>query len=110
MVPATEDIFIGYAEGDRSRAQPLLAACRKAGLSVRAAIFDGVSRCDDTLQRPFETTCCFVVLWSQAAVSSPSGKELANHAIQAWWLNRLVLLILDDTPLPSGLRDVPTTP
>jgi TPR repeat protein len=110
MVPATQDIFIGYAEGDRSRAQPLVAASQKAGLSVTAAIFDGISGCDDILQRPFETTRCSVVLWSQAAASSLAGKELANHAIQAWWLNRLVLLTLDDTPLPSGLRDVPTTP
>jgi TIR domain len=110
MAPVTKDIFVGYAEGDRSRAQPLLAAGRKAGLSVTAAIFDGISRCDEILQRPFERTSCFVVLWSQAAASSPIGKELANHAIQAWWLNRLVLLTLDDTPLPSGLRDVPITP
>jgi hypothetical protein len=110
MSPATKDIFVGYAEGDRSRVQPLLASAQKAGLSVMAAIFDGISSCEDILKRPFETTRCFVVLWSQAAASSLVGKELANHAIQAWWLNRLVLLTLDDTPLPSGLRDVPTTP
>jgi hypothetical protein len=110
MAPATKDVFIGYAEEDRSQAQPLVAAVQNEAISVGAAIFDGVSRGDDILRRAFETARCSVVLWSQAAASSLVGRELANHAIQAWWLNRLVLLTLDDTPLPSGLRDVPAIP
>jgi TPR repeat protein len=109
MIQATKDILVGYVEEDRDRAQLLIAAVKKAGLSPTAVIFDGIAPDDDLLQR-FETTHCFVVLWSQAAARSSAVKELTSHAIQAWWLARLVLLTLDDAPLPTGLRDVPTTP
>jgi hypothetical protein len=110
MTQATKDILVGYVEEDRNRAQLLVAAVEKAGLSSTAVIFDGLAPDDDLLQRPAEATRCFVVLWSQAAARSSAVKELTSHAIQAWWLARLVLLTLDDTPLPTGLKDVPTIP
>jgi TPR repeat protein len=110
MAQATKDILVGYVEEDRNRAQQLIAVVKKAELSPTAVIFDGLSPDDDLLQRPVETARCFVVLWSQAAAHSSAVKELTGHAIQAWWLARLVLLTLDDAPLPTGLRDVPTAP
>src|SRR6516225_8831950 len=86
MTQATKDILVGYVEEDRNRAQLLVAAVEKAGLSSTAVIFDGLAPDDDLLQRPAEATRCFVVLWSQAAARSSAVKELTSHAIQAWWL------------------------
>ncbi len=57
------------------------------------------------VERAIETTDCVIVLWSIAASQSEFAALELKHAIKAWSEDRLVLVALDDTPLPMGLRD-----
>ncbi|MEN0065885.1 MAG: toll/interleukin-1 receptor domain-containing protein [Myxococcota bacterium] len=58
----------------------------------------------------FEFGEAFLVAWSNALSSMPDRKAIESAAVAAWAENRLLLVALDDTPLPLGLADLPVVP
>jgi len=89
-------VFVSYTGSDAAAALPIIEAIRRAGLNV--------SHTDaDTLE-----SACIMVLWSRATAHSHFAPLRIRQAIQAWSSGRLVLVALDDTPLPAGLRDLST--
>jgi TIR domain len=61
----------------------------------------------EQIRRQIEKSPCVVVLWSKAAAESQYAQQEMRQAIQAWSSDRLVLAVLDDTPLPVGLGGLP---
>lgn len=80
-------------EADRAVIDAVSA--RLSGYGVATAINGGEASGAPTL-----------LLWSAALAASPEGRAAQASAISAWAEERLVLLALDDTPLPPGLADL----
>jgi TIR domain-containing protein len=100
-------VFVSYAGEDREAALRIVKAIGEAGLEVwhYDAILPGESF-SEQVQRELEDAQCVVVIWSEAAARSRFLQEEVHRAIQAWSSDRLVLVALDDTSLPVGLRDL----
>ncbi len=104
-------VFVSYSRADAARAQPILDALGRSGLHVARpeghalglsnaeAIAEEIARAD-----------CVLVLWSKAAAQSDWVQQEIHLAIEAWSAGKLVLVSLDDAPLPVGLRDLETIP
>jgi hypothetical protein len=92
--------FIVHAEADRQAAEDLRAALATRGL--RAEI--------ETGERGFahlQTGDVVVALWSGQSVFSPYRLHMEKRLLDAWADERLVLVKLDHSILPVGLRDLP---
>lgn len=101
-------VFFSYANSDREAAQSIIDAMQRTGLSV--AHFDSLSpggSFEGQIRELIDTAQCVVVLWSKAAAKSKFVGAEISQAINAWASNRLLLVALDKTELPVGLRDLP---
>ncbi|MFO1152490.1 MAG: toll/interleukin-1 receptor domain-containing protein [Rhodospirillales bacterium] len=90
------DIVLSYSEADRETADRLGDKLRAVGFSVAPRNGDGAAA---------QVPC--VVLWSARLAADPDASPQAlRQALAAWADDRLVLAVLDETPLPAGLRDL----
>ena len=103
-------VFVSYSRADAARAQPILEALAGAGFSIaEAGISPGVSLAD-TIADEIARADCIVIVWSEAAAQSQWVQREVHLAIEAWSAGKLVLVSLDDAPLPVGLRDLEAIP
>src|SRR5262245_54343923 len=99
-------VFISYVHKDRDAALPIIEAFSQAGLNVWEPVFGG-DDFNEKVQHALDTAKCVVFLWSKAAAQSEYFREREfRYALHGWSSDRLVLVKLDDTPLPVGLRDL----
>jgi hypothetical protein len=98
-------VFVSHAITDRKAAAPIIEALAQAGFVVS----HGSSIATEQGRADMRGAEGVVVLWSQAAAESSSLAEDTREAVRLWSSGRLLLATLDDTPLPLGLRDIPTT-
>ena len=60
----------------------------------------------DAMAQKIDRADCVVIFWSRAAARSEWVQREVHLAIEAWSAGKLVLVSLDDAPLPVGLRDL----
>jgi hypothetical protein len=104
-------VFVSYSRHDEARARPILEALGRAGFSVAEprSLALGVSFAD-AIAGEIERAGCVVVVWSKAAARSEWVQREVHLAIEAWSAGKLVLVSLDNAPLPVGLRDLEAIP
>lgn len=101
------EIFFSYAAKDRDAAAAVIAAVSRAGFNVwHPELLAMGGSYAGQLAAKLDAAPCIIVLWSAAAAQSSSVQEEIHRTIKAWSSNRLVLAVLDDTPLPVGLRNL----
>ncbi|MBB34224.1 MAG: hypothetical protein CME88_04865 [Hirschia sp.] len=94
-------IFIAHADADQAVADELKGYILPNG---------GVFAQTETGARGFgyvQPSDVVIVLWSQACVFSPYRMQLEKRMLDAWADERLVLVRLDHSFLPVGMRDLP---
>jgi hypothetical protein len=102
-----EHVFVSYTKADRSAAAVIISAITQAGLSVwHPELLRAGDIFQKVIEQKFDNALCIVVFWSAAAAESNYTHSELRRAIHAWSLDRLVLVALDNTPLPVGLRDL----
>jgi len=96
------DVFISYANEDRSRVQPIAEALVRQGFSVwwDRKIVAG-QQFDQAIEQALDTAKCVVVCWSTHSIGSEWVK---NEAAAGAERNALVPLCLDDVRLPLEFR------
>lgn len=102
-------IFLSFSHADADAAQILITAFEQADLEVRTPA--SLSPRDSLHEAPgtlIEQASCVVVLWSAAAATALWVQHEVQTAIQAWSTDRLILVVLDNTELPLGVRDLVT--
>ncbi|MGA9600683.1 MAG: toll/interleukin-1 receptor domain-containing protein [Methylocystis sp.] len=104
------EVFVSYANNDRDAARRIVDAIRQTGLDVWGPdqVQSGVDF-SEQIELALEGSRCVVVLWSREAAKSEWLQREIRHAIKGWSSDRLVLGVLDDAPLPVGLRDIQAT-
>ncbi|MGH6815067.1 MAG: TIR domain-containing protein [Hyphomicrobiaceae bacterium] len=102
------EVFIRAAAADRDAADAVAAAIGRRGLNVVQTAPAG-ERIGSDLRLRTERVRALVVVWSHAAAVPAWTHREIGQAIHAWTRGRLVLVRLDDMPLPCGLRDLPVT-
>jgi len=104
-------VFVSHSNADQAVAERVVEALSEAGLtSSHPASFTPGTDFVQELERAMRGTDCVVVLWSKAAAASARAQQEIRLAIEAWSNDRLVLVSLDDTTLPVGLRDLKAIP
>jgi hypothetical protein len=104
------EVFVAHSRDDRAAVEPIIRAMRVAGLSVwHPNKLPFGANFAARQQLALDKALCVVVIWSKAATASQWVQEGIKASIRAWSSNRLLLVALDDTPLPVGLRDLATT-
>jgi hypothetical protein len=99
---AAGDVFISYAHEDRQRAQLLVTAFKKDGLSVWWDLDLPPGRTWDRLiEQRLHTARSVVVLWSELSVTRAWVRE---EALDAFQRDVLIPVLLDDVPPPLGFR------
>ncbi len=103
------EVFVAHSRDDRAAVRPIIKAMRVAGLSVwHPDKLPFGANFAARQQTALDKALCVVVIWSKAATASQWVQEGIKASIRAWSSNRLLLVALDDTPLPVGLRDLAT--
>jgi TIR domain len=98
------DVFISYSHEDRDRAQLLVTAFKKDGLSVWWDVdLPPGGSWDRLLEQRLQTARTVIVLWSEVSVTRAWVREEALDAVQR---NVLIPVLLDDVPPPLGFRHV----
>jgi hypothetical protein len=99
-----ELIHLTHSREDEAIADDIARAITGAGFTV---VLDSselqIANADFRQKAPVAS---FIVLWSRGLSQSLLLQEAIGKAIEAWSLGRLVLAVLDDTPLPLGLNDL----
>ena len=93
--------FIAHAEADKALATEL-----KAFLKLRGVVSE-----TETGARGFrylQSGDVVIALWSQASTMSHLRMMMEKRMLEAWANGRLVLVKLDHSILPVGLRDLPS--
>jgi hypothetical protein len=87
---------------------PILDALELAGVDVMYDVKDVSSADNDrTEQRSAQTAAqCMILFWSRELARAPMLAATMHVAIEFWASDRLILVALDETPLPIGLRDL----
>lgn len=93
--------FIAHAVADEETAAALAKAIERRGQFVE---FEHADR----IGRPLQMMDVLVLLWSQKMLFEPGRLVLERRALDAWADGKLVVVALDRTFLPVGLRDLPT--
>ena len=101
------DVFFSYARRDHEAARRIVEALRAAGLTV-SDDQDMTPGADFArqLEAELESAQCVFILWSAAANESQWLQNALRFVIKAWSSDRLVVAALDETELPTGLRDI----
>jgi hypothetical protein len=98
------DVFISYSHEDRDRAQLLVTAFKKDGISVWWDVdLPPGGSWDRLLEQRLHTARSVVVLWSNISVTKAWVRE---EALDAHQRNVLIPVLLDDVPPPLGFRHV----
>jgi hypothetical protein len=100
-------VSFSYSREDINQITPIEEAFWAAGLvtaSDRKSV--SVETFEEALERELEGAQCVIVFWSESAAQSRFAERGLRTAIRAWSSGRLLLVALDDTPLPVGLRDI----
>jgi hypothetical protein len=96
------DVFISYSHEDRDRAQPLVTAFKKDGLSVWWDVdLPPGGSWDRLLEQRLHSARSVVVLWSEVSVTKAWVRE---EALDAFQRNVLIPVLLDDVAPPLGFR------
>jgi len=93
-------VFLAHAPADRAAAEALERAVERRGQFVE--LDDG-----QTALRPVQGHDVLVLLLSQALTFATARLRLEQRALDAWADGRLVLVKLDNSFAPVGLRDLP---
>jgi hypothetical protein len=102
------DIYLSHASQDRRIAAELSAALAAAGYSTfrDAAELSPVDDWQERLLQQVKTARLVLVLWSRHAANSRWLQLELRLALEAWEADRLLLIRLDASELPVGLRDI----
>lgn len=102
------DIYLSHANQDRRITAELSAALAAAGYSTfrNAAELSPVDDWQERLLQRVKTARLVLVLWSRHAAYSPWLQPELRLALEAWEADRLLLIRLDASELPVGLRDI----
>jgi hypothetical protein len=93
-------VFIAHAEADQAAADDLKAFLKSRGLVVET----------ETGARGFrylQASDVVIALWSQKSVFGAQRMMMEKRMLDAWADERLVLVKLDHSFLPVGMRDLP---
>jgi TIR domain len=104
VAPAMADVFLSYAQEDRTRARQLADALRERGWDVwwDAHVYVGTSfRAEIT--RQLETAKCVVVLWSKASIKSAWVIDEAQDGMDR---GVLVQALIEGARPPHGFRGI----
>jgi hypothetical protein len=93
-------VFVAHAVADEDAADQLARVIERRGDFVEHEQADRIGR-------PLGHMDCVVLIWSNAMQFDPGRLVLERRALDAWADGKLVVAILDHTPLPVGLRDLP---
>lgn len=93
-------VFLSFAPADRPAAEALEAVIERRGQFVE--LDDG-----QTAQRPVMSNDAVVLLLSKDFPFAPMRLRLEQRALDAWASQRLILVKLDHSFAPVGLRDLP---
>lgn len=85
------DVYVSHADSDRWPIEDLLGSLRDAGYSYSAEV---------------KGAKLVLVCWSRQSAGSARAQEELRLALEAWEADRLLLVRLDASPLPLGLRDI----
>lgn len=103
-------VVVSYARQDTEIAKRIEDQLVHASVTVWRPIFPLKPSFERDLQeqisKQIERAQCVVVLWSRAAAQSAWVEFEVAQAVKAWASDRLVLAVLDDAPVPRGLRDL----
>jgi hypothetical protein len=98
------DVFISYSHEDRDRAQLLVTAFKKDGLTVWWDVdLPPGGTWDRLIEQRLHTARSVVVLWSEVSVNKAWVRE---EALDAFQRSVLVPVLIDDVPPPLGFRHV----
>jgi hypothetical protein len=101
---APPDVFISYAREDRPDAERLSSILSARGWSVwQDGRLSGGDVWKDEIARALEAARCVVVLWSKASTASHWVLDEAGEARRR---GILVPVLLDDTAIPLGFRQI----
>lgn len=93
-------VFIAHAPADRAAAEALERVLERRGQFIE--LDDGT-----VALRPVQQGDVLVLLVSQALANATARLRLEQRALDAWADGQLVLVKLDASPAPVGLRDLP---
>lgn len=93
-------VFISHAQADQSAAAALESLLERRGQFVERD--DG-----EVALAPVEPHDIVVALLSHGFAADANKLRLTQRALDAWSAGRLILVRLDETPAPIGLRDLP---
>ncbi len=92
-------VFVAHAQADEAVAASLAKAIEKRGNFVELEQAERIGR-------PLLGSDVLVLLWSQRMMFEPGRLVLERRALDAWADGKLVLVKLDHTLLPVGMRDL----
>jgi hypothetical protein len=93
-------VFISHAGADQAAAEALEGVLERRGHFVERD--DG-----EVALAPVEPHDVVIALISRAFAADANKLRLTQRALDAWSAGKLVLVRLDETPAPTGLRDWP---
>lgn len=93
-------VFISHAQADQGAAEALESLLERRGLFVERD--DG-----EVALAPVEPHDIVVALISHGFAADANKLRLTQRALDAWSAGRLILVRLDESPAPIGLRDLP---
>lgn len=93
-------VFIAHTEADMDAADLIAKAVERRGLFVE---HEG----GEFVGRDLSAQDALVLLWSSATAGDLNHLVMERRALDAWADGRLVLVGLDGSPPPLGLRDLP---
>ena len=99
-------VFLSFARRDGAAVGTIKTALGQAGVSVFEEAAPSGDNLGEQFRRGLKLGGCVILVWSRAAVELPWAQEETRQAIRIWSSGRLVLAALDDSPLPTGLRDI----
>jgi hypothetical protein len=108
-------VFLSFSHADWQVAEEIVVALRRVGIQEARVTpphldktFVPGTNAKDAFNRVIDGADCVIGIWSEAAAQSSFAfvRDEVQRAIQAWSTNRLVLVRLDRTELPPGLRDL----
>jgi hypothetical protein len=94
-------IFVAHAQADEEVATSMAKAIERRGNFVEMEQAERIGR-------PLLSNDVLVLLWSQRMMYEPGRLVMERRALDAWADGKLILVKLDNTFLPVGMRDLET--
>ncbi|MET0667420.1 MAG: toll/interleukin-1 receptor domain-containing protein [Methyloceanibacter sp.] len=93
-------VFVSYSRHDEARVRFWMLWRGQASASRMPKTFPQACRSQTRLAKRSPRAGCVVIVWSKAASRSEWVQREVHLAIEAWSAGKLVLVSLDDAPLP----------